>query len=595
VVLALLVCGFQPMIEAQERVTGRLTSSGASEYEGFPFAAYRIEARGGRLSITLSSTVSTVLLLRGPDNSTRTNDGARGTQSAVIEIENAARGVWIALATSYYARAEGSFTMAVGGATAVRPVSREELGEQALSTAFAARSDVANAIAERARRLALLKEQLTLATFRSQLASKLRAALEQPDRTAETERKEYDRLEARRRELDAAVKEIQTLGSSREFVAGLLGAEVKNTEAQLSSTSSRLNASVTAREAYKTALSELGSLDNLVIELNRLRDLLSRGDLQNQSPTELRARIATIQTDVERLANTVASRLLDSRFVRELTFADNIGTLSTLLALSNDELRAVEGRFLSNLDVERARSSFRFGAERFSDAAFKIAGSSGTLSRASTNAIDYSVWLPTLFPWPPPEASSRIVLSTTHWTSVVAGLLTLGDVDTVLTQALNAEGYAGASYWGVRNGFALVTPLEQTDARGVALDGASRWSRNIAEMKSFSPTEYIRALLTAPPGYFRVIVFIVTSDSFTTTGTRGLFSTIELWATGGHTFLPDGIRSQPFTNQHKLTALVYEFQKKKSSDNPSTAVPGRYTAQVHLERSKLMSYLLARR
>jgi hypothetical protein len=107
-------------------------------------------------------------------------------------------------------------------------------------------------------------------------------------------------------------------------------------------------------------------------------------------------------------------------------------------------------------------------------------------------------------------------------------------------------------------------------------------------MKRFSLAEYLRALLTAPPGYYRVLTFITTSIPFSPKGARGRFETIERWSRTGHTHLPKAVRELPYTEAHRVTVLVYEFLKRKNADQPLTSLPGRLTASEHLERSGLL-------
>jgi hypothetical protein len=84
----------------------------------------------------------------------------------------------------------------------------------------------------------------------------------------------------------------------------------------------------------------------------------------------------------------------------------------------------------------------------------------------------------------------------------------LEQVDQALGDALRDAGYVGSSYFGVPGGFALITQVEQTDGKGRPLRG-KRWSPRIATIKSFTLVGILRALLTAEPGFFRVLALIV--------------------------------------------------------------------------------------
>lgn len=164
---------------------------------------------------------------------------------------------------------------------------------------------------------------------------------------------------------------------------------------------------------------------------------------------------------------------------------------------------------------------------------------------------------------------------------------TLGNLDAQLRHALESAGYYGVAYFGVPDGFAIVTRIEQTDGQGRPLAGEARWSATVVAMRSFSPTEYLRALLTAPAGYFRVIAIVVSSRPFSFSGDRAQLSTIERWARSGSTGLPSEVQREPFTEAHRVTALIYEFEKRSSAEKPQVFIPGRWTAAQHLQHTTL--------
>ncbi len=157
--------------------------------------------------------------------------------------------------------------------------------------------------------------------------------------------------------------------------------------------------------------------------------------------------------------------------------------------------------------------------------------------------------------------------------------------------ALTVAGYHDVAYFGVPDGFALVTRIEQTDGHGAPLSDEARWSIAIVAMKSFSIEEYIRALLTSPVGYFRVIVLVTSSKPFNFSGARARLETIEQWSRSGLNSLPDAVRKRIYTEEHQTTALVYEFEKKTTVDTPEVYIPGRLTAREHLANTELKEYV----
>jgi len=196
-----------------------------------------------------------------------------------------------------------------------------------------------------------------------------------------------------------------------------------------------------------------------------------------------------------------------------------------------------------------------------------------------------------LFPWPPPHASAIKVLPR----SLVIGdgdeEPTLHHVDTRLSAALQAAGYHDKSYYGVPDGFALVTRLERIDGDGAPLGGVARWVTEIPAIHRFSLREYVRALFGARVGYFRLLVFIVTSHPFVQSDEETRLRTANRWLHQGANLIPESIAAKPYTPRHQTTVLVYEFEKVRASSVTQVRVPGRFDCENHLQRSGILSQL----
>jgi len=190
------------------------------------------------------------------------------------------------------------------------------------------------------------------------------------------------------------------------------------------------------------------------------------------------------------------------------------------------------------------------------------------------------------FPWPPPQASTM--------TSIEPNLLKnpvcLGDVDTCISNALEAVGYVEKSYYYVRDGFALVTRLEQINDDGIPKALPDRWSVNVPPLKKFDLTSYLKALFTSNKGYFRIIVFIITPYPFKQ-AEKGvdLDGALE-WLGIGANKLPPAISERKFIKEYTVSALIYEFEKPKSGE-AIHLLPGRLTWQVHLLNSGILKAL----
>jgi len=171
------------------------------------------------------------------------------------------------------------------------------------------------------------------------------------------------------------------------------------------------------------------------------------------------------------------------------------------------------------------------------------------------------------FPWPPPAASTTLDITRPlnaglgWWWRPPHKPETLGDIDAALKRALWIAGYHSMSYFAIPRGFALVTPIEQFDADGAAKTGAERWavSRSAITVDGFSLRAYLRALLTADPGHYRVLVFTAT-DVPVNEAERWVTEAEAMdWLHRGGKSLPLVIAQQPWISGSACIVLVYEF------------------------------------
>lgn len=561
-------------------VTGALAKGSPASYEGYTFATFAFTSAGGRVHVS-SSDFDTYLLVASPDGMVRANDDSGGPQrdgrsgllldrassktfTSAVEfpaISTGKGGRWIAVVTTYQEGASGSFTLTVDGADALEEVDSSTLGEDAIAKLFRARG-VVSATRERAQKLRMLKAQLSLPVFRSRLIVDVTEYLESSPGTTATE--EYQEAKLKEQRLTVALTEIAALGESKDLLTQLLHAELEKNAENVADLATGAATETEKEQIYRAVLGELRELDRLWSAVTALESQLLAGKQGGESVEAQRREAADLRAAAEKAADGIAEKLVDSRFVRQLSF----------------ELRE-QGH-------ERMAESL---GDVYGVVAFMVADLSESSLRPRPRALtsDTTIWLPTLLPWPPPTPSTKVVLSSVETPPWNRRFRTLGDVDETIERALRRAGYSDRSYYGVPEGFAIVTPLEQTRANGRPLKGDARWSVAVSGMKAFSVEEYLRALFTAPVGFYRVLAFVTTSEAFAPTGGLARLSTVERWAREGHTHLPAAARSVPFSEDHRLTVLVYEFVKKRSSDLPFTLVPGRHDGTRHLEVSGLVA------
>jgi hypothetical protein len=169
----------------------------------------------------------------------------------------------------------------------------------------------------------------------------------------------------------------------------------------------------------------------------------------------------------------------------------------------------------------------------------------------------------------------------------------LSAVGSVLVGALERARYFEYSYYRAPNGFALVARLERIDADGTPLPEEFRFLPP-GSQEPFSVTAYIKQLFFAPTGLYRMIVFAVTDQPFTATGAQlNAASAARLLSQGANT-LPRELGALLFSDDHHVTALIYEFRKGTAQGDVSMLTPSRLGARAHLDKSGIYPALTVR-
>src|SRR5262249_42008615 len=102
--------------------------------------------------------------------------------------------------------------------------------------------------------------------------------------------------------------------------------------------------------------------------------------------------------------------------------------------------------------------------------------------------------------------------------------------------------------------------------------------------------DYLAALLSAKPGFYRVIVFIVTNVPFTQSDKKIGEEEAKAWTTRGANSLPENIKRQVFQSDFSCATLIYEF-KKETADDKAEYVKSTLTGLQHLEKSTIFGNL----
>jgi hypothetical protein len=187
------------------------------------------------------------------------------------------------------------------------------------------------------------------------------------------------------------------------------------------------------------------------------------------------------------------------------------------------------------------------------------------------------------FPFPPPRPSAFQVIPREL---LVAGrpLLLLKDIATELDSAFTACGYGEKTYYGILDGFAMVSRIEQINEDGTP--NSHRWSLETIPVEKFSLRAYLNALFKARSGHYRVIAFIATPHSFTPKNVEVTSDQTTEWFFGGSTTLPEEIGNREYSASHACTAFIYEF-RRIAGGQPEFVKPSQMTGRTHLEKAGL--------
>jgi hypothetical protein len=192
------------------------------------------------------------------------------------------------------------------------------------------------------------------------------------------------------------------------------------------------------------------------------------------------------------------------------------------------------------------------------------------------------------FPWPPPRASAWAVIPNELLVNAGQTEPTLGVISDRLEHALDAASYHQRTFFKVPNGFAMVTQIERLKQDGTP-DVERRWVP-IDTAPVFSLENYIKRLLYAERGRYRLVTFVVTDMSFPTSDQTLTAKRASDLARRGALVLQAEEASQTYTPQFHTTALIYEFVKTNRPEaqfvNPSS-LPG----WNHLEKAKIVAAL----
>ena len=193
-----------------------------------------------------------------------------------------------------------------------------------------------------------------------------------------------------------------------------------------------------------------------------------------------------------------------------------------------------------------------------------------------------------VFHLPPPIPSAEANLD-----GYFSNCKTIGQVDKLILDALNNTGYYSKKYYYTEGGgYAIVTKMEQFNKDGSCMQDNARWTTKPIRNEDFSVTNYLKSLFIPEPGFFRVIVFVVSPNYYgDNSGDKTNKEGVLGWLEHGYTSLPSVIGSKPFNKQVQVHGLVYEFKMLLTDKKYNFSKPSGLDGTTHLQMARILANL----
>lgn len=197
----------------------------------------------------------------------------------------------------------------------------------------------------------------------------------------------------------------------------------------------------------------------------------------------------------------------------------------------------------------------------------------------------------TKFPWPPPQPSAFEVIPETFLKKTIEKT-SVGEVAKRLEHVLDEAGYSEKVWFYARDGFVVMTRLEQVDPdTGKPLKGGLRWQKDIAPPKDLA--SYFKGIIYPKEGHFRIIVFAFTTqkchiDVFPEVKHIDLKKWFSRGVING---ISEKVKNLPYLKYHSCVALIYEFRKFPGRDELVLKNKSNFPGRKHLESTRIWKNL----
>ena len=166
---------------------------------------------------------------------------------------------------------------------------------------------------------------------------------------------------------------------------------------------------------------------------------------------------------------------------------------------------------------------------------------------------------------------------------------TWGQVAERIVTILRNARFESWGFYRTPGGFAVVTRVEQLDSQsGMPLAGTARFPSEprVASTSIFDALFTIRR----PEGFYRVFAFVLTTDvrpGAPVTDEAQMFRIARRWAVAGAPDLPNELRGEAISADHRLFVLVYEFEHAVGGATHLIA-PSRWSFDDHVRSAGIV-------
>jgi len=189
-----------------------------------------------------------------------------------------------------------------------------------------------------------------------------------------------------------------------------------------------------------------------------------------------------------------------------------------------------------------------------------------------------------------PPASSELNLPASFFTRAE----TLGDVEKIINNTLDAQGYSNRGYFEFDKGFMIATQMEHINSNGTSKAVEYRYPTRITFNQSLSFENYLSSLYMPESGLFRMFVFYIEAmpkDYYSDFNEIDYRLNANSQISTNVNRLPEYLANLPYRSRNveesNITVLVYECQTSSGERRPKLLTNNTFTAREHLVKSRL--------